>query len=219
MIELIEYNKTTTGTSYVSWRARRDVSVLSSEPDLHFTPLCWYLEVITFIIMCGCNNLSIPKLQRLYRWSLEMDKQFHCILSWMWNCLSMLGLNIPAVCHFLLCWTVTLLGSPLRGWCCELLGYIPHRLCQVSIQTSLFWYMISTVAQNIESMHKCPVFKLLITNKDELFYWWPVLGFIWIEFQPPYTSSPDCRTSSSAPRQINCKNVCSSWPTLDFNVG
>ena len=42
----------------------------------------------------GWNYLSIPKLQRLHRWSLGMDKQFHPIFYNGCNYLSMLGLKL-----------------------------------------------------------------------------------------------------------------------------
>ena len=41
----------------------------------------------------GWNYLSIPKLQRLHHWSLEMDKQFHVKYYNGWNYLFMLGLK------------------------------------------------------------------------------------------------------------------------------
>ena len=43
------------------------------------------------------NYLSIPKLQRLHRWSLGMDKQFHPIHYNGCNYLSMLGLKLNHV--------------------------------------------------------------------------------------------------------------------------
>ena len=43
------------------------------------------------------NYLSIPKLQQLYRWSLEMDKQFHPTVYNGYNYLSMLGLKLNHV--------------------------------------------------------------------------------------------------------------------------
>ena len=45
----------------------------------------------------GWNYLSIPKLQRLHRWSLGMDKQFRPILYWVCNYISMLGLKLNHV--------------------------------------------------------------------------------------------------------------------------
>ena len=45
----------------------------------------------------GWNYLSIPKLQRLHRWSLGMDKQFHPIFYNGCNYLSMLGLKLNHV--------------------------------------------------------------------------------------------------------------------------
>ena len=45
----------------------------------------------------GWNYLSIPKLQRLHRWSLGMDKQFHPIHYNVCNYLSMLGLKLNHV--------------------------------------------------------------------------------------------------------------------------
>ena len=40
------------------------------------------------------NYLSIPKLQRLHRWSLEMDKWFHPTLYQRGDYSSMLGLKL-----------------------------------------------------------------------------------------------------------------------------
>ena len=45
----------------------------------------------------GWNYLSIPKLQRLHRWSLGMDKLFHPTLYNECNYLSMLGLKLNQV--------------------------------------------------------------------------------------------------------------------------
>ena len=45
----------------------------------------------------GWNNLSIPKLQRLHRWSLGMDKLFHPTSYNGCNHLSMLGLKLNHV--------------------------------------------------------------------------------------------------------------------------
>ena len=45
----------------------------------------------------GWNYLSIHKLQRLHRWSLGMDKQFHPTLYWTCDYLSMLGLKFNHV--------------------------------------------------------------------------------------------------------------------------
>ena len=45
----------------------------------------------------GWNYLSIPKLQRLHRWSLGMDKYFHPTLYNGCNYLSMLGLKLNHV--------------------------------------------------------------------------------------------------------------------------
>ena len=42
----------------------------------------------------GWNWLSIPKLQRLHRWSLWMDKQFHPTFYWKCGYLSKLGLKL-----------------------------------------------------------------------------------------------------------------------------
>ena len=42
----------------------------------------------------GLNYFSIPKLQRLHRWSLGMDKSFHGTLYWVCDCLSMLWLKL-----------------------------------------------------------------------------------------------------------------------------
>ena len=48
---------------------------------------------------------SIPKLQRLHRWSLGMDKQFHPMLYHGCNYLSMLGLK----------WNLVSKGAPSVG--------------------------------------------------------------------------------------------------------
>ena len=45
----------------------------------------------------GWNYLSIPKLQRCNRWSLEMDKWFHPTLYQTGDYLSMLGLKLKRV--------------------------------------------------------------------------------------------------------------------------
>ena len=45
----------------------------------------------------GWNYLSIPKLQRLHRWSLGMDKYFHPMHHNGCNYLSMLGLKLNHV--------------------------------------------------------------------------------------------------------------------------
>ena len=45
----------------------------------------------------GWNYLAIPKLQRLYRWSLGMDKSFHLTLYWACVYLFMLGLKLAHV--------------------------------------------------------------------------------------------------------------------------
>ena len=42
----------------------------------------------------GWNYLSIPKLQRLHRWSLGMDKKSHPLLYWACDYLSMLVLKL-----------------------------------------------------------------------------------------------------------------------------
>ena len=42
----------------------------------------------------GWNVLSIPKIQRLHRWSLGMDKQFHPTFYQAYDYLSMLGLKL-----------------------------------------------------------------------------------------------------------------------------
>ena len=39
-----------------------------------FTFKSWHGWAITSIIKCGMESISIPELQRLHRWSLEMDK-------------------------------------------------------------------------------------------------------------------------------------------------
>ena len=43
------------------------------------------------------SYLSIPKLQRLHRWSLGMDESFHFTLHWACNYLAMLGLKFNHV--------------------------------------------------------------------------------------------------------------------------
>ena len=55
-----------------------------------------YQHGSAWIITCtvGRNYLSIPKLQRLHRWSLGMDKQFHPTLYSGCNFLSMLGIKL-----------------------------------------------------------------------------------------------------------------------------
>ena len=45
----------------------------------------------------GWNDLSIPELQRLYHWSLKMDKYFHPTLYWACDYLYMLGLELNHV--------------------------------------------------------------------------------------------------------------------------
>ena len=40
------------------------------------------------------NSLRIPKLQRLHRWSLGMDKQFHPTFYWASHYLSILWLKL-----------------------------------------------------------------------------------------------------------------------------
>ena len=45
----------------------------------------------------GWNNLSIPKLQQLHRWSLGMDKLFHPTLYWACHYISMLVLKLVHV--------------------------------------------------------------------------------------------------------------------------
>ena len=45
----------------------------------------------------GWYYLSIPKLQRLHRWSLGIDEYFHLTLYNGWNYLSMLGLKLNHV--------------------------------------------------------------------------------------------------------------------------
>ena len=45
----------------------------------------------------GWNYLSCPKLQRLHRWSLGMDKLFHPTLYWSCDYLSVLGLKLNHV--------------------------------------------------------------------------------------------------------------------------
>ena len=45
----------------------------------------------------GWNYLSIPKLQRMNRWSLGMDKELHITLNWTCDYLSMLGLKLQHV--------------------------------------------------------------------------------------------------------------------------
>ena len=45
----------------------------------------------------GWNYLSISKLQRCNRWSLEMDKLFHHTFYWTCDYLSMLGLKLNHV--------------------------------------------------------------------------------------------------------------------------
>ena len=46
----------------------------------------------------GWNYLSSPKLQRLHRWSLGIDKLFQPPILWACDYLSMLGLKLNRVC-------------------------------------------------------------------------------------------------------------------------
>ena len=46
------------------------------------------------IILWGIKYLSNPKLQRLHRWSLRMDEQFHSTSYWPCDYLSMLRLKL-----------------------------------------------------------------------------------------------------------------------------
>ena len=62
----------------------------------------------------GWNYLSIPKLQRCNRWSLEMDKQFHLTLCQVCDYLSMLGLKLNHVSKRGHWWTELMLT------CCQL---------------------------------------------------------------------------------------------------
>ena len=47
--------------------------------------------------MSETKLLIITKLQRFKRWSLGMDKQFHPIIYWAFDYLSMLGLEFTHV--------------------------------------------------------------------------------------------------------------------------
>ena len=61
----------------------------------------------------GWNYLSIPKLQRLHRWSLGMDKLFHPIHYNVYNYLSMLGLpNCHDMCSTV--WIIKILITTKR---------------------------------------------------------------------------------------------------------
>ena len=70
----------------------------------------------------GWNYLSIPKLQRLHRWSLGMAKQFHPKLYWTYTYLSRLVLKLNYIskmdpsCDIRLhiCKSVSLLRVPQR---------------------------------------------------------------------------------------------------------
>ena len=53
--------------------------------------------VITSIMKCGWNYLSIPKLQRRSRWSLSMDKKFHPTLYRACDYLSILTIWVKGV--------------------------------------------------------------------------------------------------------------------------
>ena len=68
----------------------------------------------------GWNYLSIPKLQRLHRWSLGMDKSFHPMHYNGCNYLSMLGLKLNHVSKRGPRWSVMLWQQPVfffKNWC------------------------------------------------------------------------------------------------------
>ena len=59
----------------------------------------------------GWNYLSIPKLQRLHRWSLGKDKQFHSTLYYGYNYLSMAGLTHWGRVTHICVGNLTIIGS------------------------------------------------------------------------------------------------------------
>ena len=77
------------------------------------------------------NYLSIPKLQRLHRWSLGMDKWFHPILYNGCNYLSMLGLKLNHVSK--------------RGYWCLMLQ-LNYKITQSQLNIAI--YMISRLNNN-----------------------------------------------------------------------
>ena len=74
----------------------------------------------------GWNYLSIPRLQRLHRWSLGMDKQFHPIHYNVCNYSSMLGIKLNHVSkrgHRVKKWNMYLTDeAPSKGFS----QWIPH---------------------------------------------------------------------------------------------
>ena len=64
----------------------------------------------------GWNYLSIPKLERLHRWSLGMDKWFYPTLFWACNYFSLLGLKLIHVSTRDHCTRIeeTIYGTPVR---------------------------------------------------------------------------------------------------------
>ena len=77
------------------------------------------------------NYLSIPKLQRLHRWSLGMDKQFHSTHYNGCNHLSMLGLKLIHVCKRGHWWSVSMSSSSRGALHCPC-DLRPRRLAEVS---------------------------------------------------------------------------------------
>ena len=79
--EFCDMSLLTTGDSLLTW--------------LNFYPS---MDKESYPLLCvGWNHLSIPKLHRLHRWSLGMDKLFHPTLYQACNYLSELGLKLNHV--------------------------------------------------------------------------------------------------------------------------
>ena len=81
------------------WMSFKVVSSYMPVKPLHFKPWGPYFYshigwVITSITKCGIKLSSIHKLQRLNRWTLGMDEVFHPTLYWVYDYLSMQGINI-----------------------------------------------------------------------------------------------------------------------------
>ena len=76
----------------------------------------------------GSNFISIPKLQRLPRWSLGMDKQFHLTLFLACYYLSMLGLKLNHVSK----------RGPRNYIFCVLVGIIFTHTAQLTIGSCHF---------------------------------------------------------------------------------
>ena len=68
------------------------------------------------LLSMGWSYISIPKLQRLHRWSLGMDKSFHPTLYWAYDHLSMMGLKLIPVnkrAPWRYCWCHLEYGNPV----------------------------------------------------------------------------------------------------------